>query len=173
MISVLSDSRFCSRSTKGTHSSLLWTKMFKRSRVFLLIFLLPVPEEAPTFLRGHPLNSTAILISWKGIPPSRYEEKLLGYRIRYRNKGSELYYEANTTSNLTQDVIKKLRPNTAYEIMVNGFNEIGHGRSSTVLVLKTLSSGMWGIYYFQLNWQSTVESFVDIRVPMTRCKQML
>ena len=125
--------------------------MFKRSRVFLLIFLLPVPEEAPTFLRGHPLNSTAILISWKGIPPSRHEEKLLGYRIRYRSKGSELYYEANTTSNLTQDVIKKLRPNTAYEIMVNGFNEIGHGRSSTVLDLKTLSSGMLGIYYFQLN----------------------
>ena len=113
--------------------------------------MLPVPEEAPTFLRGHPLNSTAILISWKGIHPSRHEEKLLGYRIRYRSKGSELYYEANSTSNLTQDVIKKLRPNTAYEIMVNGFNEIGHVRSSTVLDLKTLSSGMLGIYYFQLN----------------------
>ena len=82
--------------------------MFKRSRVFLLIFLLPVPEEAPTFLRGHPLNSTAILISWKGIPPSRHEEKLLGYRIRYRSKGSELYYEANTTSNLTQDAKKDM-----------------------------------------------------------------
>nr|XP_058964172.1 uncharacterized protein LOC131790911 isoform X2 [Pocillopora verrucosa] len=100
-----------------------------------------VPEEAPTFLKGHPLNSTAILISWKNIPPFRHEEKLLGYRIQYRSKGSELYDEANTTSNLTQDVLTKLRPNTAYEIMVNGFNEIGHGRSSKVLVLKTLSSG--------------------------------
>ena len=110
--------------------------------MFFLIFLLPVPEEAPAFLKGHPLNSTAILISWKNIPPSRYEEKLLGYRIQYRSKGSELYDEANTTSNLTQDVLTKLRPNTAYEIMVNGFNEIGHGPSSTVLDLKTLSSGM-------------------------------
>ena len=116
--------------------------MFKRSRAFFFMFMLPVPEEAPTFLKGYPLNSTAILISWKNIPPSRYEEKLLGYRTQYRSKGSELYDEANTTSNLTQDVITKLRPNTAYEIMVNGFNEIGHGRTSMVLVVKTLSSGM-------------------------------
>ena len=104
--------------------------------------MLTVPEEAPAFLKGHPLNSTAMLISWKNIPPSRHKEKLLGYRIRYWRKGSELYDEANTTSNLTQDVLTKLLPNTAYEIMVNGFNEIGHGPSSTVLDLKTLSSGM-------------------------------
>ena len=103
--------------------------------------LLPVPEEAPTLLKGRPFNSTAILISWKNIPPSRHKEKLLGYRIQYRSLWSEIYEEINTTSNLAQDVITQLRPDTAYVIMVNGFNQIGHGPTCSVLVLKTLSSG--------------------------------
>ena len=42
-------------------------------------FVPPVPEESPTFLRGYPLNSTAIHISWNGLPPSRHKEQLLGY----------------------------------------------------------------------------------------------
>ncbi|XP_022787757.1 uncharacterized protein LOC111327755 [Stylophora pistillata] len=114
-----------------------------------------VPEEAPTFLKGRPLNSTAILISWNNVPPSRHKEKLLGYRVRYRSLDSELYTEVNATSNLTQNVITRLRPNTAYEIMVNGFNGIGHGRPSTVLVLKTLS---FGEDIFEADFQLLIES---------------
>ena len=50
-----------------------------------------VPEEAPNFIKGRPLNSNAILISWNNVPPSRPKEKLLGYGIRYRGLVSELY----------------------------------------------------------------------------------
>ena len=101
----------------------------------------PVPEEAPTFLRGYPLNSTAIHISWNGLPPSRHKEQLLGYRVRYRRLGSPLYEEANTASNMTEIVVLNLVAQTKYEIEINGFNEIGHGPTSKIVVIKTLSYG--------------------------------
>ena len=103
--------------------------------------VLPVPEESPTFLRGYPLNSTAIHISWNGLPPSRHKEQLLGYRVRYRRLGSLLYEEANTASNMTEIVVLNLVAETKYEIEINGFNEIGHGPTSKILVIKTLSYG--------------------------------
>ncbi|KAJ7382831.1 hypothetical protein OS493_032466, partial [Desmophyllum pertusum] len=99
-----------------------------------------VPEEAPAFLTGYPLNSTAIHISWQSLPPSRYKEQLLGYRVKYRSLGSQMYNEVNVTSNFTEAVFKGV-PHTIYEIEVNGFNEIGHGPTSKVLVVKTLSFG--------------------------------
>ena len=95
---------------------------------------------APAFLRGYPLNSTAIRISWKSLPPSRYKEQLLGYRVKYRRFESEMYQEINVTRNSTEAVLKGV-PQTKYNIEVNGFNEIGHGPSSKVLVIKTLSPG--------------------------------
>ena len=101
----------------------------------------PVPEESPTFLRGYTLNSTAIHISWNSLPPSRHKEKLLGYRVRYRPLGSLQHEEANTASNMTEIVILNLVAQTKYEIEINGFNEIGHGPTSKILVIKTLSYG--------------------------------
>ena len=104
-------------------------------------FVSPVPEESPTFLRGYPLNSTAIHISWNDLPPSRHKEQLLGYRVRYRRVGSQLYEEENTASNMTEIVVLNLTAQTKYEIEINGFNEIGHGPISKILVIKTLSYG--------------------------------
>ena len=105
------------------------------------IFVSSVPEESPTFLRGYPLNSTAIHISWNGLPPSRHKEQLLGYRVIYRRLGSLLYKDANSTSNMTEIVVLNLVAQTKYEIKINGFNEIGHGPTSKILVIKTLSYG--------------------------------
>ena len=104
-------------------------------------FVSPVPEESPTFLRGYPLNSTAIHISWNGLPPSRHKEQLLGYRVRHRRLGSQMYEEENTASNVTEIVVLNLVAQTKYEIEINGFNEIGHGPTSKILVIKTLSNG--------------------------------
>jgi len=99
------------------------------------------PEESPSFLRGYPLNSTAIHISWSGLPPSRHTEKLLGYRVRYRRLGSLLYKEVNTTCNVTEVVVLNLVAQTTYEIKINGFNENGDGPTSKILVVKTSSLG--------------------------------
>ena len=66
---------------------------------------------------------------------------MLGYRVRYRLLGSLLYEEANTASNMTEIVVLNLVALTKYEIKINGFNEIGHGPTSKILVIKTLSYG--------------------------------
>ena len=100
-----------------------------------------VPEEAPSSLKGYPLNSTAIHISWKSLPPSRHKEQLSGYRVKYRRLDFKTYKEINITSNITETVLTRLVAQTEYEIQVSGFNEIGHGPASRVLVVKTISVG--------------------------------
>lgn len=101
-----------------------------------------VPEEAPSSFKGYPLNSSAIRISWKSLSPSRHKEQLLGYRVKYKRLSSQTYEEVNITSNFTKTVLTRLVAQTEYEIEVNGFNEIGHGPASKVLVVKTVSLGM-------------------------------
>lgn len=107
-----------------------------------------VPERAPSFVRGYPLNSTAIQISWNSLPPSRSKEKLLGYRVGYRRAGSLMYKEVNTTRNLTEIIVIGLGAQSTYEINVSGFNENGYGPSSKTFVIKTLSFGKLEINIF-------------------------
>lgn len=127
-------------------------------------FVSSVPEESPTFVRGYPFNSTAIHISWNGLPPSRHKEQLLGYRVRYRRLGSLLFEEAaNTTSNMTEIVVFNLVSQTKYEIEINGFNEIGHGPTSKILVIKTLSYGeskMIAVFFMHAEYYIMVLSLI-------------
>ena len=108
--------------------------------IFYFSFLL-VPKNAPGLVKGYPRNSSSVYIWWERIPPTKYKEKLLGYRIRYNPLGSQSYKEMNVTSNVTEAVINGLPSTTRYQITINGFNKIGHGPTSKVLELKTLSSG--------------------------------
>ncbi len=89
-------------------------------------------------------------MSWKGLPPSRHKEKLLGYRVKYRRLRSQVDKEISITSNFTEAVITRLDAQTEYEIEVNGFNKIGHGPSSKILVIKTASSGINLVFSFLL-----------------------
>ena len=108
--------------------------------IFYFSFLL-VPKNAPGLVKGYPLNSSSVYIWWERIPPTKYKEKLLGYRIRYNPLGSHSYKEMNVTSNVTEAVINRLPSTTRYQIKINGLNKVGHGPTSKVLVLKTLSAG--------------------------------
>ena len=108
--------------------------------IFYFSFLL-VPKNAPGLVKGYPLNSSSVYIWWERIPPTKYKEKLLGYRIRYNPLGSQSYKEMNVTSNVTEVVINGLPSTTRYQIAVTGFNKVGHGPTSKVLELKTLSPG--------------------------------
>lgn len=109
--------------------------------LFSIVSISLVPEEAPSSLKGYPVNSTAIHISWESLPPSRHKEQLLGYRVKYRRLESKTYKEVNITSYITETVLTRLVAQTEYEIQVSGFNEIGHGPASKVLVVKTVSVG--------------------------------
>lgn len=108
--------------------------------IFYFSFL-PVPKNAPGLVKGYPLNSSAAYIWWERIPPTKYKEKLLGYRIRYNRIGSQSNKEMKVTSNVTEAVINGLPSATRYQIKVNGFNKVGHGPTSKILELNTLSSG--------------------------------
>ena len=112
-------------------------------------FIPTVPEEAPAFLQGYPVNATSIRMFWMAPPPSRHKEQLLGYRIKYKRLSTQLYKEVNVTSNFTEAFLKVV-PHTTYEIKVNGFNEIGHGPAGEVLLVKSLSIGRLEIFSSRL-----------------------
>ena len=80
--------------------------------------------------------------------PSSHKEQLLGYRIKYRRLGSQVYNEMNVTSNVTEAVVRRLDYQTKYEFKVNGFNEIGHGPPGKVMVVKTLQLGKLNSWIF-------------------------
>ena len=82
-------------------------------------------------------------------PPSRHEEQLLGYRVKYRRLDTQLYKQVNVTSNFTEAFLKVVAQ-TRYEIEVSGFNEIGHGPASEVLHVKSLSIGTLEIFSSRL-----------------------
>lgn len=132
-----------------------YQKLFLRKSIlnkdfkYSAYFILTVPEEAPAFLQGYPVNATSISIFWKAPPPSRHKEQLLGYRIKYRRLSTKLYKEVNLTSNFTEAFLKVV-PHTRYEIEVNGFNEIGHGPAGEVLDVKSLSIGRLEIFSSRL-----------------------
>ena len=115
-------------------------KLCLSHNIFYFPFLL-APKNAPGLVKGYPLNSSSANIWWERIPPIRDKEKLLGYRIRYNPLGSHSYKEMNVTSNVTEAVINRLPSTTRYQIKVNGFNKVGHGPTSKVLELKTLTAG--------------------------------
>ena len=92
------------------------------------------------------------------MPPSTFKEKLLGYRIRYRRRGSLSYNDANVTSSKTEAVLRRLDPMTKYEITVNGFNEVGHGPSGNVFLVRTLQTGK-----FLIMSSSSCCIFIDSR----------
>ena len=100
-----------------------------------------VPENAPVLVKGYPLNSSSLYIWWERIFPTKYKDKLQGYRIRYNPLGSQSYKEMNVTRNVTEAIINRLPSTTRYQIKINGLNKVGHGPTSKVLVLKTLSAG--------------------------------
>ena len=135
-------------------------------------FFSTVPEVAPTLIRGYPLNSTTVHVSWNGLPPSRHKEQLLGYRVRCRRLGSLLYKEENTTSNVTEVVVLNLVAKTKYEIEINGFNEIGHGPTSKTLVIKTLSYGksemtvLFHVDYQNLCYTHILSVFTNLTSPI-------
>ena len=106
--------------------------------IFYFSFFL-VPKNAPGLVKGYPLNSSSVYIWWERIPPTKYKEKLLGYRIRYNPLGSQSYKEMNVTSNVTE--VNGLPSTTRYQMTINGFNKFGHGPTSKVLEFKTLSPG--------------------------------
>lgn len=131
----------CSIFFKKKELKITITILLNFHHLFPIASISLVPEEAPSSLKGYPVNSTAIRISWKSLPPSRHKEQLLGYRVKYRRLASKTYEKINTTSNITETVLTRLVAQTEYEIQVSGFNEIGHGPASKVLVVKTVSVG--------------------------------
>ena len=68
--------------------------------------------------------------------------RILGYYIRYGKLGSEMLSKKTIRDeDVQQTIISNLTPFTKYEVMVNPFNKIGPGPTSSKNIVSTLEGG--------------------------------
>ncbi|KAH9380936.1 hypothetical protein HPB48_008403 [Haemaphysalis longicornis] len=123
-------------------------------------------EEAPTAppldVRVFGLGSTHVKVEWQKAPPRELQNgKIQGYYAGHRIYDSPMLpytYQTVTGAEATQAVVRGLRPNTRYSIVVQSFNSAGPSPSSHQMDVTTLEEeyvldyrergGHWRSVYF-------------------------
>ncbi|XP_023335862.1 Down syndrome cell adhesion molecule-like protein Dscam2 [Eurytemora carolleeae] len=97
-----------------------------------------VPSGSPVSVRVEAVSSTQILVSWQ---PPREDDRngiLLGYSVRYGELNSEHLTKKTVRSVSTTELrLSGLVPFTKYQVMVNAFNSIGAGPTSSRSIIST------------------------------------
>ncbi|XP_048465695.1 protein sidekick-1 [Rhincodon typus] len=99
-----------------------------------------VPSAAPGNITAEAVSSTQILVTWGPVPDSEQNGRILGYKILYQERDSELNICSHPVKgNFTQSVVlNDLRKYSQYEIQVLAFTRIGDGvPSSPALIERT------------------------------------
>ncbi|XP_076865315.1 protein sidekick-1 isoform X2 [Brachyhypopomus gauderio] len=97
-----------------------------------------VPSGAPENVTAEAMSSTRILVTWGPVPDSEQNGNILGYKVLYREQGSETEPHVQVVKgNLTQSsLLRNLRKFVLYEIQVLAFTRIGDGHLSSPPVLE-------------------------------------
>ncbi|XP_041051064.1 neurofascin homolog (chicken) a isoform X9 [Carcharodon carcharias] len=103
------------------------------------------PSAAPTSLSGRIINSTAILLQWRSLPPDTVQGYLTGYRIRYWNEGSLLKtsrYRSHvkfmeSPGQRPRAIVSGLQPYHTYKLQVAAVNGRGPGAWSEEFAINT------------------------------------
>ncbi|XP_062868629.1 protein sidekick-1 isoform X2 [Trichomycterus rosablanca] len=97
-----------------------------------------VPSAPPENVTAEAMSSTRILVTWGPVPEPQQNGNILGYKVMYREKGSDAESEVQVVKgNLTQSVLlRNLRKYVQYEIQVLAFTRIGDGQLSSPAVLE-------------------------------------
>ncbi|XP_043572410.1 neurofascin homolog (chicken) a isoform X11 [Chiloscyllium plagiosum] len=103
------------------------------------------PIAAPTGLSGRIINSTAILLQWRALPPDSVQGYLIGHKIQYWNEGSLLktnQYRSRvqvteSPSQRLRAIVSGLQPYHAYKFQVAAVNGRGRGPWSEEFAINT------------------------------------
>ncbi|XP_072419949.1 neurofascin homolog (chicken) a isoform X9 [Chiloscyllium punctatum] len=103
------------------------------------------PIAAPTALSGRIINSTAVLLQWRALPPDTVQGYLIGHRIQYWNEGSLLktnQYRSRvqvteSPSQRLRAIVSGLQPYHAYKFQVAAVNGRGRGPWSEEFAINT------------------------------------
>lgn len=106
-------------------------------------------EEAPTAppldVRVFGLGSTHVKVEWQAPPRELQNGKIQGYYAGHRIYDSPMLpytYQTVTGAETTQAVVRGLRPNTRYSIVVQSFNSAGPSPSSHQMDVTTLEEDL-------------------------------
>ncbi|XP_059806227.1 neurofascin-like [Hypanus sabinus] len=103
------------------------------------------PNATPTSISGRNINSTAILLQWRGLPQENIRGYLIGYRIQYWNEGSLLKstrYRSRvevmeSTGQRPRAIVSGLQPYSMYKMQVAAVNGRGASPWSEVFAINT------------------------------------
>ncbi|VFV30444.1 contactin-3-like [Lynx pardinus] len=92
------------------------------------------PTIAPSQVSANSLSSSEIEVSWNTIPWKLSNGHLLGYEVRYWNKGEEeSSSKVKVAGNETSARLRGLKSNVAYYTAVRAYNSAGAGPFSTTV----------------------------------------
>ncbi|KAL4658231.1 protein sidekick-1-like [Arapaima gigas] len=91
-----------------------------------------VPSGSPENVTAEAVSSTQILVTWGPVPEQEQNGHILGYKVLYKEKDSDLESRVHLVrGNLSQSVLlRNLRKYVLYEIQVLAFTRIGDGEPS-------------------------------------------
>ncbi|XP_072336205.1 neurofascin homolog (chicken) a isoform X11 [Scyliorhinus torazame] len=103
------------------------------------------PIAAPTSISGRIVNSTAILLQWRSLPPDTIQGYLIGYRIQYWNEGSLLKASRfrsrvkvmESPGQRPRAIVSGMHPYNAYKLQVAAVNGRGRGPWSEEFAINT------------------------------------
>ncbi|XP_069798679.1 neurofascin-like [Narcine bancroftii] len=103
------------------------------------------PNAAPTSISGRHINSTAIILQWRGLPQENIRGYLIGYRIQYWNEGSLLKSGRYRSRMKVMDspgqrpraIVSGLQPYSMYKLQVAAVNGRGASGWSEVFAINT------------------------------------
>uniref|UniRef100_H3B6J6 Sidekick cell adhesion molecule 1 n=1 Tax=Latimeria chalumnae TaxID=7897 RepID=H3B6J6_LATCH len=99
-----------------------------------------VPSAPPENVTAEAVSSTKILVMWGPVPEPDQNGLILGYKVLYREKDSDLNSEPKgqvIKDNFTQSVLlSNLRKYVLYEIQILAFTRIGDGVPTTPALLE-------------------------------------
>ena len=105
-----------------------------------------VPSGHPEDVRGQPIDSRTIKITWSPPHPSQQNGDLLGYKVLYVREDSPLgpggAPEINVLPSEHSATISNLDKWTEYKVWVKAYTRVGDGPLSPVIIVLTDEDGM-------------------------------
>lgn len=107
-----------------------------------------VPTGYPDNVNSLHITSTTAVISWSPVPIDQQNGIIIGYTINVTDIQSEETFQLAALS--TRVTLDMLAPFTTYLVVVDAFNNVGSGPSSTPHTFTTKEDGVFTVVYILL-----------------------
>ena len=117
-----------------------------------MLYFSIAPGRAPSNITFSEVTATQFRVTWNTLPQRFHNGRLLGYRVDFAGEWSsyDLYFNTNSSPNVTWALITGLRPAQKYVVHVAAFTSKGEGPFSSGYYVTT-GKILWQLINFDVN----------------------